>query len=256
MLAILFHSIHHPDILTRATLFKKQIIIKLLLLLSLVVAMPGIVSNYNTVQTIHHNLQIVSDNLPTFRSNGQSITKIDGIDTKSEAIQTPRVYYLYDVSQSVSASELQKHITSNDVTIVTREKETTYYIFGRQLLHQHISTEPISTQSVRASLQIIQISFNISYLLIPIATVFTYIGVVIIQNAILTLASHLAFLIGQKRVRFSHLWRVSLFASFGPYVILSIVNLFGLSVPFDLLLVTIYTIYVQQAVLKSALHPN
>lgn len=235
MLAILLHSIHKPDILAHATLLKKQIIVKLILLLSLILSIPTMVHTHHLIQNTRQDLSTIVAHLPAFRT------------ATPRAIQTSKAYFLYDLSNSVSHTTLEKTIPQYTISIIVQNEVAQVSVFGSQVL-----THPIqSPKQVEDLLHSLMATLPFTQLLTPLFIMLFNLFSLMIQNYILTLACHLFFMLRQKLVQFKHLWRVSLFASFGPYVILSVLNLFKLNVSFELFFVLLYTIYVQTAVMKT-----
>ncbi|MBS4761754.1 DUF1189 family protein [Carnobacteriaceae bacterium zg-ZUI252] len=252
MLHILLKSIHQPEILTHVTLLRKHIIVKLTLLLSCVVALPTLIEQYSVANTLNNNLSTVAQNLPQFTTTEQKIIKTFDSTNASEAIQTEHVYYAFDSNQTLSSNQIQNLIDDYTMTIITQNNETNYYLLGKLFFKQTISSEAVSTHQLQETLSLLQNGISVSYFIIPIFSILFSVIIVLTQNLILTLAARFIFLLSQKIVRFQHLWRVSLFASFGPYVIVTIAKLLNLTLPFELF-VFFYVLFIQHTVLKIAL---
>lgn len=235
MLAILLHSINHPDILAHSTLLKKNIIIKLILLLSLVLSVPSIIQTHQLLQQTQQDIAMIATNLPDFNTSQPS------------AIQTTQAYFLYDSAASVSQSTIEKTITNYTLGVIIQNKKANIYILGSQVL----THDAQSANQIEDILNSLAYTLPITQFITPFFVFLFNIFSVITQNYILSLTCSLFFMFRNKLVKFKHLWRVNLFASFGPYVILSVLNLFKLSIPFELFWVLLYTIYVQTTVIKN-----
>lgn len=233
MLAILLHSIHKPDILAHATLLKKNIIVKLVLLLALIVSIPTAIHTNQLIQHTQQDLATITQHLPEFNDTPR-------------AVQTSQAYFLYDVSSSVSHTTLEKTIPQYTVSIIVQNEVAQVYIFGSQVL----TNVAQSHEQVAILLHSLMATLPFTQLLTPLFILLFNLFSILVQNYIFTLACQLFFMLRQKLVKIQHLWRVSLFASFGPYVILSVANLFKLNIPFELLFVLLYTLYVQNTVIK------
>lgn len=233
MLAILLHSINKPDILAHATLLKKHIIIKLILLLAVILSIPTIIHTNQLVQNTQQALSTITHHLPEFNNT-------------PSAIQTSQAYFLYDPTSSVSQTTLTKTIPQYTAGIIVQNEIAQVYIFGSQVL----THEARSREQVENLLRSLIATLPFTQLLTPFFILLFNIFSIILQNYIFTLACQLFFMLRQKLVKFQHLWRVSLFASFGPYVILSVLNLFKLNIPFELFFVLLYTLYVQSTIIK------
>lgn len=234
MLAILLHSIHKPDILAHATLLKKHIIVRIVLLLSLILSIPTMMHTHQTIQHTQQDLATIVTHLPEFNNE------------TPRAIQTSKAYFLYDLSSDVSQTTLETTIPQYTVSIIVQNEVARIYVFGSQVL-THVAQ---SRTQVSDLLQSLMATLPLTQLLTPLFILLFNIFSVLLQNYILTFACQLFFMLRKKLVKIQHLWRVSLFASFGPYVILSVLNLFKLNVPFELFFVLLYTLYVQNTVIK------
>lgn len=235
MLAILLHSINKPDILAHATLLKKHIIIKLVMLLALVSSIPTVIHTNQLIGQTQADIITITNHLPEFDTQTAS------------AIQTTQAYFLYDPTNSVSQSTLEKSIPHYTLSIIIQNEIAHIHILGSQVFTHSAQT----TNQVTELLHALATTLPITQLLTPLFVLLFNIISVIMQNYIFTFASLLFFMLRQKLVKTQHLWRVSLFASFGPYVILSVLNLFKLYIPFELFWVLLYTIYVQNAVIQA-----
>lgn len=234
MLAILLHSIHNPDILAHATLLKKNIIIKLIILLSVILSIPTIIHTNQLIQQTQSDLNIIANHLPSFDKQ------------TSNAIQTTHAYLLYDPNNNVSQSTLEKTTPQYTLSIVVQNETMHIHIFGSQILTYAVQ----SNEQMKALLQSLVTTLPITQLLTPLFVLLFNIFSIIIQNYMFTLGCQFFFMFRQKLIKFQHLWRVSLFASFGPYIILSVVNLFKLNAPMELFWILAYIIYVQNTVIN------
>lgn len=235
MLAILLHSINKPEILTHSTLLKKHIIIRLVMLLGLVLSIPTIIHTNQLLQQTRNDLAIITAHLP--ETNTQT----------PNAIQTTQAYFLYDPTSNVTETTLKKTVPQYTLSIIVQNKIASIYILGSHVLTHSAQ----SSEHIKDLLLSLTATLPFTQLLTPLIVLFFNILSVIVQNYIFTFACQLFFMFRQKLVKFQHLWRVSLFASFGPYVILSVLNLFKLYVPFELLWALLYIIYVQSTVIKA-----
>lgn len=240
MFSVLLHSIHNPKILVHATLLKKQIIIKLILFLSMIFSLPTIINNHDIGVKITRDFQEI----------------VRTISTKNEdtpyAITGETTYLLYDKPNTVNSSIISDLSQNNLITIIAQQETATVYFLGRLVFNSNFST----TQDIVTIIDTLQETVVPVALLSILVLVILNMTTVIAQTFIILFVVYIYFLMQQKIIKPKHLFRVSLFACAGPYIILAVLKTFQLTVPFELFWVTLYAIYVHKTVITYHFDQN
>lgn len=252
MFKIIWSSLKKPQLLLQATLLPKSFIFKLITMLSLIISIPTIVTEIDMISKLQQDIQTISAKLPQFNSQQGILTS--QTHQKSQAIQTDTTYFLYDIENKVDYSNKVKLKENNMLSIFLTKTSFSIYALKNHLFSLSIKdNQPFTTQSVQQQLSEFIEPLHILYFLVPILTVLMN-GLLLAANMLLfAFVSNLSFLIRQKKIRYKHLFRVSLILSFFPYSLFSIFALFHAVIPFQTIFLGLFIIVGQHLVLKDVI---
>lgn len=254
MFTLLFKSLRHPQFLLNSTLLPKKSIRHIVLLLTVIVSLPSLVSSIQSVSSFHRDIDIINNHLPEFST-------ADGILTshthpKSSALQTETGYVLYDIENNVPTETIEKLLNENYFNVIITKTDLSIYALTTPIHAVNFATTPITQNYLKLLLTQISASIGIGYVVAIISVFLSTLITVLVQNIFFALSSHLFFLVLNKRVRFDHLWRASLFASVLPYTIVTIFELFQYVLPFHTTIILIAILLAHYLALKDVFPQN
>ncbi|NEW66096.1 DUF1189 domain-containing protein [Granulicatella sp. zg-84] len=250
VLKVLLLSFQNPKLLLQVTLLPRKMIVQLTLFLAVLISLPSMARNIYTTTQLRNDLTKISSQLPDFYlKNHQAI---DETSKKSQAIQTDNVYFLYDSQNSISKSTIETIISKNTMVLILNDKTLSIYTVGMNVSNMTISND-FSKDRLTQLINGFNNSLYLLYLLVPFLMILTSLLTVLVNNIVFSLTSNMFFLTTRRKIRRDYLWRVCLFLSALPYMIMTALELFGIYISIGIALATAYIIFQQHRILKDIL---
>lgn len=249
MFTLLFKSLRHPQFLLNSTLLPKKSIRHVILLLTLIVSVPTFVSAVQSVSNFHRDLEIMSYNLPEFSTKDGILTS--HTHQKSSALQTESGYVLYDIENQVPSTTIEAKLQENYFNVIITKTDLSIYALNTPIYAVNFATTPITQDYLKTFFAQITSSIGFGYIIAILSVFLSTLIMVIVQNIFFSLSAHMFFLILNKRVRFDHLWRASLFASVLPYTIVTIFELVNYVLPYQTTIILIAVLMTHYLALKD-----
>lgn len=249
MVNVILDILKKPHLLAQSTLIKKSFMRKVIVFLACCVAIPSIINNIIVTHQFQNDFNTIANHLPQFSTANGVITSNES--QKSSAIQTNSSYLLFDIDEVVPNNVKNDLIANNTFTFFITKTQYNIAIGQYKTFTFEPQNTDISTQSVAENLNVLSNAMTITLFLAPILSILVTCATLLFNNFFYALAARVFFLINNKIVNFTHLWRVSLFASILPYFAITLLKIFGLSTPYEHIVILIYTLYIQHYVLKN-----
>ncbi|MBF0780948.1 MULTISPECIES: DUF1189 family protein [unclassified Granulicatella] len=252
MLKVILSAIKKPQLLVQATLLSKTFIIKLVFTLAVIIALPNIVTSIHTLKQAQEDFTFIAQHIPQFENKNGILSS--QTHNKSHAIQTDTTYFLYDIENKIDNTQLDTLKQDNILSIFVTKTSVASYILGSQLNYFSFSEYPtFSTNTIKDYLAQFNQQANLLYIGVPIVTILFSVIALLLNTIIVSFFTNVSFLMRQERIRFSHLFRVSLILSAIPCTLFSFFELFGVVIPSQSLILGLFVIIGQHLVLKDVI---
>lgn len=245
-------SLSKPEQLTAAATLKKGKVFLYFLFIAFISAIPAFLQSYQLLTDFNRDGQTIISEMPEFSiKNGEFITN-EPIDSFSK--KTHSINFVFDPEGT--KPELEEDLSENLVGIG----------FLKDGLHFNNASQPISLTyqqmdglskeffvNILASMQrmtgfILVIAFILMLLLSLFLT--------LLFNFLYTVFANLVTALTRRRLPFSHVFKMTLFASTLPTIIFTLFNLFGLRIAYQTELSLIVTVYLYYLALRTLPKPE
>lgn len=245
-------SLSKPEQLTAAATLKKGKVFLYFLFIAFISAIPAFLQSYQLLTDFNRDGQTIISEMPEFSiKNGEFITD-EPIDSFSK--KTHSINFVFDPEGT--KPELEEDLSENLVGIG----------FLKDGLHFNNASQPISLTyqqmdglskeffvNILASMQrmtgfILVIAFILMLLLSLFLT--------LLFNFLYTVFANLVTALTRRRLPFSDVFKMTLFASTLPTIIFTLFNLFGLRIAYQTELSLIVTVYLYYLALRTLPKPE